>query len=110
MYLYCTMSRMGEFAALILIFFVALVVAGREVPEVFSLADDPSNDGDVIVQATDVEAQLTQVRRPAQKPSTRAFGDRCSCGISSLVALSSVVAPLKKHGAVFLSLLKLRRI
>jgi len=110
MYLYCTMSRMGEFAALILISFVALVVAGREVPEVFSLTDDPSNDGDVIVQTTEVEATLTQARTHVLDPSAPVFGRNRSCRSCTLLDHSTRISPLKNHGTILLSLLRLRRI
>lgn len=78
------MLRMWKFGLIFLTFFVAVAVAGREGPEVLSLADDPSNDGDVIVQATEVEAALSLARTPSRIPVTQTSAEQRSCNSSSL--------------------------
>jgi len=105
-----TMARLCRFGLILLTFFVALVIAGRKVPETFSLADDPSNDGDVIVQAIEIEATLAKGSTQVHTPFSSVHN-----GISRTCSLqwtghSVRVAPLRNHGATLLRLLKLRRI
>jgi hypothetical protein len=104
------MLRLWKVGLIFLTFFVALAVAGREGPEFFSLADDPSNDGDVIVQATEVEAALSGARTLSQTGFTQIFADRLSCGISSLLTASTPVPSPGRPGTTLLSYLKLRRV
>jgi hypothetical protein len=44
------MSRVFHIAFYGFLFFLLLSVAGREIPEISKLADDPSNDGQVVVR------------------------------------------------------------
>lgn len=104
------MAKSRKFGLMFLAFFVALVVAQREVPEVFSLADDTSNDGDVIVQTIEVEATLARARVHVPTPFA-AVGDGnslcCDCRTAQSLLM---VAPLNGRGTNLLSILKLRRI
>jgi hypothetical protein len=53
------------FAVLLLV----LGVAGREVPELFSLTDDVSNDGELVTWADDAVPQLRLLRLSKRDPS-----------------------------------------
>ena len=104
------MLRMWKFGLIFLTFFVAVAVAGREGPEVLSLADDPSNDGDVIVQATEVEAALSLARTPSRIPVTQTSAEQRSCNSSSLSTVSIRVPSTGKPGTSLLCFLNLRRV
>ena len=47
------MGRVFHIAFYAFLFFLLLSVAGREIPEVSKLADDPSNDGGQVVARTE---------------------------------------------------------
>ena len=93
-----------------LTFLVALAVAGREGPEMMSLADDTSNDGDVIVQAIEVDACLNAARVPCQRLNSEVFGGLIAWDMSSAYLHSEEISPFEGHGAHSLSDLGVRRI
>jgi hypothetical protein len=54
----------------IVIIFLALVVAGREIPEISKLADDTSNDGQIVVLwAEAIPAPVSQRAKTASAPN-----------------------------------------
>jgi hypothetical protein len=55
------MARVFHIAFCGLLFFLILSVAGREIPEISKLADDPSNDGqEVVVRTEALHAPILQ--------------------------------------------------
>jgi len=49
----CPMGRVFRVAFYLFLFILLLSVAGREIPEISNLADDPSNDGQVATARND---------------------------------------------------------
>jgi hypothetical protein len=55
----------------ILVIFLALIVAGREIPEISKLADDTSNDGQIVVMCAEVvPSPVSQRANTASVPIT----------------------------------------
>ncbi len=54
----------------IVIIFLALIVAGREIPEISKLADDTSNDGQIVVLCAEaIPSPVSQRAKKASAPS-----------------------------------------
>jgi hypothetical protein len=53
----------------IVIIFLALIVAGREIPEISKLADDTSNDGQIVLCAEAIPSPVSQRAKTANAPS-----------------------------------------
>ena len=54
----------------IVMIFLALIVAGREIPEISKLADDTSNDGQIVVLCAEaIPSPVSQRTKTASAPS-----------------------------------------
>jgi hypothetical protein len=101
-----------KFAGRSLCFVVLLLVlgvAGREVPELFSLTDDVSNDGELVTWADDAVPQL-RLLRPSQRDPRGALRAACSGRLNpERVVFACRVPAFVVPGPALLHRLKLQR-
>ena len=68
------MGRVFHIAFCGFLFFLLLTVAGREIPEIAKLADDPSNDGQEVVARTEA-LPSPSLRRLDAVDASASFGN-----------------------------------
>src|SRR5271169_961212 len=104
------MSKLLRFGLAFLTIFVALAFAGREYPEVFNLADDTSNDGDIVEQNFETHLSPREASQRSRAICKRVYQSFWLLDCCIRLARTSLTSALPKHPSNPLPLLCLLRL